>query len=95
MTELMDSNEMLLILKRRERKLKKRITKERKESAKLKYKSIRLRGNSCLPARIGFFTDHLQELQLVIRLLNRQVTPSEFVIDKNGDKLDILLGAFR
>ena len=80
--------ELLDVLQEREERLKNRIQKERRSLKKMSHKSQRVRINSCLGSRIGFFTDHLQELQLIISLVQGDITGEKFVVSGNGDRLD-------
>ena len=43
-------------------------------------------------SKIGFFIDHLQELELVINLMEGGIDEKNFLIHQNGDDLDKLLG---
>ena len=86
----MKKKEILELLLEREKALKKRIKKERLSYSRLVHKSRRVRLNSPLGPRIGFFTDRLQELQNVIRLMQGTSTADEFLLNQNGDALDKL-----
>jgi len=87
----MNTIDVLQILKERERGLKSRIARDRTEIKKLRYKSRRIRLCSPLNPRIGWFTDRLQELQLVVKLIEGEISSEDFIIHKNGDKLDKLI----
>ncbi len=90
MTEL-SKDEILTLLKKRERSLKKRIKKERESLNALRHKSRRIRLSSAIGPRVGYFTDKLQELQNTIQLLTSAKTKEEFLTSQNGDELDTLL----
>ncbi len=77
---------LLLVLKKREKALLERIEADSKSYERLKYKSRRVRHSSPLNNRIGWFTDRLQELQLVISLLEGRVNNKDFVSHKNTDR---------
>lgn len=81
---------LLLALRERESGLKKRIQKERNAYRRLAHKSQRVRLNSPIGPRIGFFTDRLQELQTVICFVEGGISKDEFVIRQNGDDVDAI-----
>lgn len=87
-------NRLLKILKKREAALEKRIKNERDKYSKLRYKSRRVRMISPLNKRIGWFTDRLRELQLVILLVEKKISEKEFILEWNGDEKDVLLRGF-
>ena len=82
---------MIDILKKRQRKLKRRIAKEMKEYRKLRYKSSHLRRTSLLNPRIGLFKDHLLELEHDIYFLEGKITEKQFLNYQDGDELDMVL----
>lgn len=74
----MSKREFLLTLKRREGIIEKKLKVERQKAERLRYKSRRVRLSSPLGPRIGWLTDRLQELQLVIRLAEGDIKTTEF-----------------
>lgn len=84
-------SKLLEILKKREKALEKRIRDDRSGYSKLKYKSRRVRMMSPLNSRIGWFTDRLRELQLVIALVEKRIPENDFIKEWNGDEKDILV----
>ena len=84
----MTFKEKMIHLKAREKLLRNRVEYERRQQNKLRNKSRRIRQNSSHSLRIGFFTDRLRELQLVIRFLDGQIPIDEFIKCQNGDILD-------
>lgn len=89
----MSQLKLLSCLKRRERALKRRIKNERTAFQRLRHKSRAVRLSSPVRPRIGFFTDHLQELQIVIALVEGNMTEDKFVRYQNGDELDAMATA--
>lgn len=76
---------LLKYLIARQKKIRLKISLERKEAEMLKYKSRRVRQQSPLHARIGWYTDRVQELELVIRLIKDETTPKDFIRHKIDD----------
>jgi len=87
----LESN-VLPILKKRRRGLRLRIKSERAALRNIRHKSRRVRHGSPIGRRIGFFTDRLQELEIVIDFIEGKMTEKAFVTQNNGDRRDYICG---
>jgi len=81
-------NDIIKVLKKRRHGLRARIKHERASYSKLRHKSRRIRLASPIGPRIGFFTDRLQELEIVIELIEGKITAKDFIMKQNGDRTD-------
>lgn len=82
---MMEKQQLLNVLKKREAAFKKRIENDMKAVHRLKYKSRSVRMRSPLHKRVGWFTDRLQELQLVISFIEGKISIDDFIAHKNTD----------
>ena len=71
---------IIKILKKREKLIKKLIKIEDVEIERLKYKSRRIRLNNSSGKRRNWYVDRLQELQLCIELFQGDINSNEFII---------------
>lgn len=83
----MDNKQLLEVLRKREAAFKKRIDNDMQAVHRLRYKSRSVRMRSPLHKRVGWFTDRLQELQLVIKFIEGKISIDDFIAHKNTDAL--------
>ena len=86
--------EKIKFLKLRAKNLRRRIKQEKDAAKKLLHKSSRVRQRSGSAFRIGFFIDHLQELEAVIAYLEDRLDTTTFLLLQNGDKFDNTITGF-
>lgn len=84
------------VLKSRERTIKKKLKNQEAKYSRLKYKSRTVRQDSALGPRIGWLTDRLQELQLIIGFIDGKYSEKEFkhwlIDDETGNMLTFIGG---
>lgn len=84
-------DDILKVLKRRRRSLRKRIKEEENQQSRLQNKSRRVKTMSPHCGRANWYTDRLHELELVIDMIEGRVSEKDFVKWLAGDGTDQLL----
>ena len=82
----MDKEKIINTLKIRRKNLRKRIKEENQSLERLRYKSRHVRQNSGIGPRIGWYTDRMQELDLVIQYLDGRIKRKDFIVHLAGDE---------
>ena len=90
---MVSKKEILRIMKRRQRRLRKRIRKEDTTLNKLAHKSRYVRLTCRAGPRKNWFVDREQELSLAIGLLEGKWEEKDYVGHLAGDKLDKMLSS--
>lgn len=89
----MNVKKALILMKKRQRQLNKRIKEESGELRRLRYKSRSVRQDSRHGPRKAWFTDRRDELALSIDLLEGGISEEKYVKWLAGDELDMVLSS--
>ena len=89
----MNVKEALILMKKRQRQLNKRIKEEDTALTRLSHKSRRVRQSSRHGPRKGWFTDRRDELSLSIDLLEGAISKDKYIKWLAGDELDGILSS--
>ncbi len=91
---MVSRKEVLRIMKKRLRNLKRRMKEEENKISRLAHKSRHVRLSSPSGPRKMWFLDRAQELELAIELLEGKWEEADYVKRLAGDKLDKMLSGF-